>query len=131
MTNSYCLSVVTLYATLGPEAIIHGVNEAGVSYIITSAQLLARFKVSHYFWISLKTLCCKFPMIFFHHLNQIKKNLKANLSALSLQMYFNCNFRIFRQNRSLLGIWIIQFYQCPSVLMYFLHLVSVNKLKLL
>lgn len=40
----YNFPVVTLYATLGPEAIIHGVNEAEVSFIITSAPLLARFK---------------------------------------------------------------------------------------
>lgn len=45
----FIFSVVTLYATLGLEAIIHGVNEAEVSCIITSAQLLARFKVSNYF----------------------------------------------------------------------------------
>lgn len=40
----YNFPVVTLYATLGPDAIVHGVNEADVSYIITSAQLLPKFK---------------------------------------------------------------------------------------
>ena len=46
---NYCffhsLSVVTLYATLGPDAIIHGVNESEVSHVITSADLLPKFKV--------------------------------------------------------------------------------------
>lgn len=124
--NVFIFSVVTLYATLGLEAIIHGVNEAEVSCIITSAQLLARFKVSNYFWISLKKLCCKFPVnfFFFSLFNPDKtNNLKASCLSLCLQLYLNSNCRTFRQNRS--------FYQCPSVLMYWLHLVSVNNLKFL
>ena len=39
------VSVVTLYATLGTDAIIHGVNESEVSHVITSADLLPKFKV--------------------------------------------------------------------------------------
>jgi len=39
------LSVVTLYATLGDEAIVHGVNEAEVEYVITCTELLSNFKV--------------------------------------------------------------------------------------
>ena len=38
--------VVTLYATLGADAIVHGVNESEVSYVITSAELLPKFKVN-------------------------------------------------------------------------------------
>lgn len=40
-----CLSVVTLYATLGEDAIIHGVNESEVTHVITSADLLPKFQV--------------------------------------------------------------------------------------
>ena len=39
------VSVVTLYATLGEEAIVHGVNESEVSFVITSSDLLPKFKV--------------------------------------------------------------------------------------
>ena len=41
--------VVTLYATLGEEAIIHGINESEVSFVITSADLLPKFKVRNNF----------------------------------------------------------------------------------
>ncbi|KAK2143648.1 hypothetical protein LSH36_824g03044 [Paralvinella palmiformis] len=40
----YNLPVVTLYSTLGDEAIIHGVNESEVTIIITSNLLLDKFK---------------------------------------------------------------------------------------
>ncbi|KAL4219831.1 Long-chain-fatty-acid--CoA ligase 4 [Mactra antiquata] len=40
----YNFPVVTLYATLGEDAIIHGVNESEVSHVITSAELLPKFK---------------------------------------------------------------------------------------
>ena len=46
--RTFCLisvSVVTLYATLGAEAIVHSVNESEVSHVITSADLLPKFKV--------------------------------------------------------------------------------------
>lgn len=44
--NSVNLSVVTLYATLGPTAIAHGLNETQVTHIITSKDLLqGRLKV--------------------------------------------------------------------------------------
>lgn len=40
------LTVVTLYATLGPMAIAHGLNETEVTHIITSKDLLqSRLKV--------------------------------------------------------------------------------------
>lgn len=39
------LTVVTLYATLGDDAIIHGINEAEISLIITSASLLPKLQV--------------------------------------------------------------------------------------
>ncbi|ELT94240.1 hypothetical protein CAPTEDRAFT_212677 [Capitella teleta] len=41
----YNFPVVTLYATLGEEAIVHGVNESEVSFVITSSDLLPKFKV--------------------------------------------------------------------------------------
>lgn len=41
------LTVVTLYSTLGPMAIAHGLNETEVTHIITSKDLLnTRLKVS-------------------------------------------------------------------------------------
>ncbi|KAK3596715.1 hypothetical protein CHS0354_025013 [Potamilus streckersoni] len=40
----YNFPVVTLYATLGLDAIVHGVNESEVSHVITSAELLPKFK---------------------------------------------------------------------------------------
>ncbi|XP_052784060.1 long-chain-fatty-acid--CoA ligase 4-like isoform X1 [Mya arenaria] len=40
----YNFPVVTLYATLGEDAIIHSVNESEVSHVITSADLLPKFK---------------------------------------------------------------------------------------
>ncbi|XP_067404331.1 long-chain-fatty-acid--CoA ligase 4 isoform X2 [Emydura macquarii macquarii] len=36
----YNFPLVTLYATLGEEAVTYGLNESGVSYLITSAELL-------------------------------------------------------------------------------------------
>lgn len=39
-------TVVTLYATLGKEAVVHGVNESEVTHIIVSTQLISKFKVS-------------------------------------------------------------------------------------
>lgn len=36
--------VVTLYATLGKEAVVHGVNESEVTHIIVSTQLISKFK---------------------------------------------------------------------------------------
>lgn len=36
--------MVTIYATLGDEAIAHGINETEVSLVITSHDLLAKFK---------------------------------------------------------------------------------------
>lgn len=38
--------VVTLYATLGQDALIHGINETEASMIITSFGLLPQVKVS-------------------------------------------------------------------------------------
>lgn len=38
------LPVVTIYATLGDEAIAHGINETEVSTVITSHDLLPKFK---------------------------------------------------------------------------------------
>lgn len=41
-----CVTVVTLYSTLGGPAIAHGLNEARVSHVITSRELLeTRLKV--------------------------------------------------------------------------------------
>lgn len=38
------MAIVTLYATLGDDAIIHGINETEVSCVITSQELLPKFK---------------------------------------------------------------------------------------
>jgi len=35
---------VTLYATLGDEAIVHGINETEVKHVITTHDLLPKFK---------------------------------------------------------------------------------------
>jgi len=40
----FIFQVVTLYATLGEEAIAHGINETEVSIVITSHDLLPKFK---------------------------------------------------------------------------------------
>lgn len=45
--NCFCASsylVTTLYATLGDDAIQHGLNETEVKYIISSHDLLPKFK---------------------------------------------------------------------------------------
>lgn len=38
------MPLVTLYATLGQEALIHGINETEVSCVITSQELLPKFR---------------------------------------------------------------------------------------
>ena len=38
------LPLVTLYATLGEDALIHGINETEVTCVITSQELLPKFK---------------------------------------------------------------------------------------
>lgn len=38
------MTVVTIYATLGEEAIAHGINETEVNTVITSHNLLPKFK---------------------------------------------------------------------------------------
>jgi Long-chain acyl-CoA synthetases (AMP-forming) len=46
-SDEYCLlffPVVTIYATLGEEAIAHGINETEVSVVITSHDLLPKFR---------------------------------------------------------------------------------------
>lgn len=40
--------VVTLYSTLGDEAVTHGINECEVSFVVTSFELLPKFKVVFY-----------------------------------------------------------------------------------
>jgi len=41
----HSLTVVTLYATLGEEAVKHGINESQVSIILTSSDLLSKLEV--------------------------------------------------------------------------------------
>ena len=44
---SLFITVVTFYATLGEEAIAYGLNETGVTHLVTSAELLEnKLKVS-------------------------------------------------------------------------------------
>ena len=38
------MPLVTLYATLDDDALIHGINETGVTCVITSHELLPKFK---------------------------------------------------------------------------------------
>ncbi len=38
------MPIVTLYASLGDDALIHGINETDVSCVVTSQQLLEKFK---------------------------------------------------------------------------------------
>lgn len=43
------VTVVTLYATLGEEAVTYGLNECGASYLVTSVELLeSKLKVIWY-----------------------------------------------------------------------------------
>ncbi|ODN03288.1 Long-chain-fatty-acid--CoA ligase 4 [Orchesella cincta] len=39
-----CITMVTLYATLGEDAIVHGLNETEVDYVLTSHDQLPKFK---------------------------------------------------------------------------------------
>ena len=41
------LTVVTLYSTLGEEAVKHGINESQVSIIVTSYELLSKLEVNY------------------------------------------------------------------------------------
>ena len=41
---SQSMVVSTLYTNLGDEAIMHGLNETGVSLVVTSHELLPKFK---------------------------------------------------------------------------------------
>lgn len=46
--------VVTLYATLGREAVVHGLNESEATYLITSVELLeSKLKVNMTFSFNL------------------------------------------------------------------------------
>ena len=38
------MPLVTLYATLGDEALVHGINETEVNCVITTQELLPKFK---------------------------------------------------------------------------------------
>lgn len=49
MCSSIPVTVVTLYATLGEEAVTYGLNECGASYLVTSVELLeSKLKVIWY-----------------------------------------------------------------------------------
>ncbi|XP_042869237.1 long-chain-fatty-acid--CoA ligase 4-like isoform X1 [Penaeus japonicus] len=58
------IPVCTLYATLGDEAVIHGINETEVRHIITSHELLPKFK----------TLLRKCPLV--THITYFRDQLK-------------------------------------------------------
>lgn len=48
-TLLFPVPVVTLYATLGEEAVTYGLNECGASYLVTSVELLeSKLKVIWY-----------------------------------------------------------------------------------
>lgn len=65
----YNIPVVTLYATLGEEAIVYGINESDVSHVVTSFELLPK----------LKNLLTKMPkvehIVFFESLSGRRANL--------------------------------------------------------
>jgi len=42
------LTVVTLYSTLGDEAVKHGINESQVTIIVTSNELLTKLQVQRF-----------------------------------------------------------------------------------
>ncbi len=42
------LTVVTLYSTLGEDAVKHGINESQVSIIVTSNELLSKLEVRRF-----------------------------------------------------------------------------------
>jgi long-chain acyl-CoA synthetase len=42
------LTVVTLYSTLGEDAVKHGINESQVSIIVTSNELLSKLEVKRF-----------------------------------------------------------------------------------
>lgn len=44
IVSFYFVSVVTIYATLGDEAIAHGINETEVTTVITTHDLLSKFR---------------------------------------------------------------------------------------
>jgi long-chain acyl-CoA synthetase len=71
------MPIVTLYATLGDDAIIHGINETEVSCVITSQELLPKFKnilpcapnvsllVSLYYTVASEIICNRYSFHFF------------------------------------------------------------------
>lgn len=67
--------MVTFYATLGEEAIAYGLNETGVTHLITSAELLeSKLKVSNPLLhasvclnsLSLRPFVCRYLLILSH-----------------------------------------------------------------
>ena len=40
----FCLTVVTIYATLGDDALVYGINESEANVIITDASLIHKLK---------------------------------------------------------------------------------------
>lgn len=57
MMLSVCsVPVVTLYATLGDEAIVHGINETDATLVVTTQELLPKFKLLLKECPSIKTL---------------------------------------------------------------------------
>lgn len=44
LRTRFCIAVVTLYATLGEEAIVYGINQAEVEVVITDGHLLPKLQ---------------------------------------------------------------------------------------
>ncbi|KAK2187233.1 hypothetical protein NP493_172g02027 [Ridgeia piscesae] len=63
----YNFPVVTLYATLGDEAIVHGINESQVEYVVTSMELIGKFKTL------LKEMRTVRHVIYMDHMEEGKK----------------------------------------------------------
>lgn len=76
------LVVVTIYATLGEEAIAHGINETEVDTVITSHDLLPKFKQLLKMVHNVKTII------------YMEDQLKATNTSgykVSILMYYICN----------------------------------------
>ncbi|XP_012666830.1 long-chain-fatty-acid--CoA ligase 4 isoform X1 [Otolemur garnettii] len=90
----YNFPLVTLYATLGKEAVVHGLNESEAAYLITSVELLeSKLKtalldincVKHIIYVDNKTINkAEYPEGFEIHSMQSVEDLGSKLANLSV-----------------------------------------------
>lgn len=96
------ISVVTVYATLGDEALIHGINESEVRFIITDGSLLGKLsavidrlpKVEHIVYLGnvvKKSALLGFSRrIKIHSMREIEEIGESQVNC-KLQFYLACN----------------------------------------